>query len=62
VDAIAKDLVIGFGLAFLALVVVVRIVKRGPLIPPPGSHYVQGFAFGVLAVAGFLFVKGIFVH
>jgi hypothetical protein len=62
VDSIIKDLVIGLGAAILGVAVVVRVVKRGPLILPPASNYVQGFAFGVFAVVGFLFLRGIFVH
>jgi len=62
VDAITKDVVIGLGVAFLGVAFAIRIVKRGALIPPPASKYVQGFAFGVLAVAGFLFVRGLFVR
>jgi hypothetical protein len=62
VDLVPKDLVIGLGAAFLGVALIVRIVKRGPLIPQPASYYVQGFALGVFAVVGFLFLKGIFVH
>ena len=61
-DFVTKEIVIALGLAFLAAAVVVRIVKRGALIPKPAANYVQAFAFGALAVAGFLILKGIFVH